>query len=338
MDGHSGIENRQVNQAKSGQFQLILAYLKHSSGLGSLVIHATSNVFYSYGRQRPLEFLHSLGLQHFRGECQFHRDRCFWHEMATLRREIAGFENEREVERIHRAFTAFSSKVAELFTLRQRQDEILQEIGMQSGGLPIFNVPVELRIDAGEAPSWVHQIKFPRLMELEKQRVGLDSEITDLSSFLPLVYSTGEPLVAAVLKAVRFLGLSGVKTEPGFTADILAQSADGALRFGIEVTGTNGPIKKDSNKLTQLMEFERIKEHSEKTILVANTYNTKPIAERGQLENFTQPVVDFLSRHPILLMTGWDLYRMVADVLAGTKSKDEMIRLLYEKEGVLTYQ
>ena len=61
----------------------------------------------------------------------------------------------------------------------------------------------------------------------------------------------------------------------------------------------------------------------------------KPIAERTNLENFTQPVVDFLGKHPILLMTSWDLYRMVREVLEGTRAKEDIIDLLYKTNGCL---
>jgi len=337
MDGHSGIENRQVNEGRSGNFQLVFSYLKESNGRGNFVIHATSNTSYSYGLQ-PLEFLQSCGLQHFRGNCQFYHDRCFWRHLAVLQQDDAGFARMDHTQAVHRAFKAFSERIGDLFELRQQQDRILREIGLQTGQLPIFTNPVEITIEPDQVPNWTESVKFPRLKELENQRSSLQSEIADLTGYLPLLYGTGEVLVTAVLKALRFLGLEAEKTKPGFTADILAQTADGSRRFGIEVTGINGPIKKDSGKLTQVLEFERIKEHGEKTILLANTHNAKPIADRMREENFTTQVVDFLSRHPILLMTGWDLYRMVQDVMVGAKTREEIFRLLHETQGVLAYE
>ena len=78
------------------------------------------------------------------------------------------------------------------------------------------------------------------------------------------------------------------------------------------------------------------KENEEKTILAASTYNQTPISERST-ENFTPQVVEFLSVHPILLMTGLDLYRIVADVLDGKKQPEEQVQPLHGPEGVLTY-
>lgn len=332
-DGHSGISNSQVNQGASGNFELILAYLKQGDGRGEFVIHATSNTFYSYGVQ-PLEFLSSIGFTQYRGQCPFHRQ-CFYRVIATLQRDVNGFENHNQVHLIHHAFTTFAGRVAELFALRQNEDRILGDLGLTISGKAIFNTPVEILITDNDVPLWVESVKFARLLELEKQKASLNDEIASLSKFLPLLYATGDLLEKAVIDALNLLGLDAQPTPKGFTVDVLAQKRDGTYKFGFEITGIGGPIKKDSNKLTQVLDFERIKEHGEKTVLVANTHNTKPISERMGLEDFTQPVLDFLGKHPILLMTSWDLYCMVQDVLEGKQTKDEMVDLLYKTSGHL---
>ena len=89
--------------------------------------------------------------------------------------------------------------------------------------------------------------------------------------------------------------------------------------------------------MTQVLDFERQKENNEKTILLAGTYNRTPVSERPA-ENFTEPVVDFLGRHPVLMMTGLDLYRMVVDVVDDAKDPSKQVDLLYNEEGVLTYR
>src|SRR5207302_10230699 len=118
----------------------------------------------------------------------------------------------------------------------------------------------------------------------------LDAQVSELAAFLPLLYETGNALEAAVLAAFRFLDLQTKKTPKGFTADFLANSDDGRYKFGLEVTGTNGPNGKRSNKLTQLTEFDRQKDdQGVKTVLIANTFNTTPADERGHDEHFTKP-------------------------------------------------
>ena len=333
-DGHSGIENRQVNKGASGNFQLILSYLKQADGSGEFIIHVSSNTSYSYGLQ-PFEFLASIGFTQFRGICPFHSDKCFYRVFATLEREVHGFENQNQVHLIHHGFETFAGKIGEVFKLRQNEGDILRELGITVSGKPLFNSPVDIEITDNDVPLWVEEVKFSQLHELEKQAAILHDEITSMSRYLPLLYGMGNLLEKAVIDSLNLLGLDAQLAPKGYTVDILAQSKDGALKFGFEVTGLGGPIKKDSNKLTQVLDFERIKEHGEKTILVANTHNTKPIAERTNLEDFTQPVIDFLGKHPILLMTSWNLYCMVRDVFEGTRTKEDVVDLLYKTSGYL---
>lgn len=337
FDGHSGMEFNKVDEGGSGEFQLILSLLKESSGEGWFIIHATSRTSYSYGLQ-PFEFLSSIGFHQFQGQCQFLAGTCFYRAIAEIPQRDALGDCIRQTHQIHRAFKVFADKIGELYTLRKQQDSILEEIGTKQGALLIFNEPVKIEIAPDSVPLWVEEAKFPQLQELENQKISLESKIMELSAYLPLLFASGETLVDAALKALRFLGLEAEKTEPGFTIDILARTKDGNCKFGIEVTGLSEAIKKENKRLTQLVEFERIKEHGEKTILIANTHNILPIAERENLESFTRPVIDFLRPFPILLMTSYDLYQMVKDLLNGSKSRNALIKLLYKTEGVLSYE
>ena len=183
----------------------------------------------------------------------------------------------------------------------------------------------------------MNEIKFPELRELEKQVASIQNKIDVLTAFLPLLYGTGDILEDSVIQALRFLDLKAERTEKGFTADILASSIDGSRRFSFEVTGIVGPVKKESKKLTQLVEFERIKENQEKAVLIATTHNTTPIPDRNNLEDFTQQVVSFFTPFPILLMTGWNLYSMIRDVLEGSKSKEQVVEILFATTGKLDY-
>jgi hypothetical protein len=334
FDGHTGIENKEVNKGGSGNFQLILSYLKQSDGQGEFIIHVTSNIHYSAGLQ-PLKFLVESGFTQYLGRCQFHGDKCCYREFVRVKRDVYGMLDDDQVQQVHSSFKLFASKIGELFQLRQKEFDILENIGSNTSAKAILSAPTEIEITEKSVPLWVNDVKFPELLTLEQQRNEFLRQINDLSVFLPLLYSTGDVLEEAVIKTLDFLGLKTNKAPKGFTADILAQTGDGSRQFGIEVTGTNNAIKKDSNKLTQVLDFERIKEHGEKTILIANTHNTTPIAQRSSLEDFTQPVIDFLGLHPIMLMTSWDLYRLVGAVLEGSKKKESVIEMLYTTNGRL---
>jgi hypothetical protein len=116
-----------------------------------------------------------------------------------------------------------------------------------------------------------------------------------------LLFGTGDLLERAVFEGLSRLNLKVSKTEKAYTADLLAQTADGSKRFGFEVTGTNGPIRKDSKKLTRVLDLERLKEHDEKVVLIASTFNATPPVSRGQEPDFTafptaSPSTTFRSR------------------------------------------
>lgn len=337
MDGHSGIENREVNRGGSGNFQLVLSYLKESSGCGHFVIHATSSTFYSAGLQ-PIQFLQEIGFTPFRGECRFHHDRCFYRHFAEIEYDEIGFESTRQNMYIHAAFERFAKEgISKLFELQKQQNDVLREIKTSSGELELFGGPAVIKPKPGDVPVWVDMIKFKQLQELERRRIQINKDIENLEVYLPLVYADGKILECAVIKALELLGLRAESTPLGFTADILAETRDGSKKFGFEVTGTTEAIKKDSKKLTQLLEFERIKEHNEKTVLVANTFKHLPILEREKKENFSPQVVEFLQKFPILLMTGWDLYRVVGDILDQKRPADYYVERLQSGTGIFNF-
>ncbi len=335
-DGHTGLEQSKVNEGGSGNFNLILSYLKQSTGAAEFVMHATSNTFYSFGLQ-PHNFLLRIGFRQYIGQCPFFHDNCFYTEIATTQHSIYGMEHFTQVQSIHDSFKRFAANIGKLFQLCQEEENILRDVRLHSSSKVLFGEPIQLEIKEDDIPLWVEEVKFPKLLELEKQKKTLQTQIDELHQFLPLLYGSGDLLENAVLQSLKFLGLEAEKTEKGFTADIRARTSDSTKMFGLEVTGINGQVKKDSPKLTQLMEFERLKEHDEKTILVANTHNKTPISQRKDLEDFSPQVLSFLERNPILIITGWDLHCMLRDVMNGSRTKEDLVELLFTSNGRLKY-
>lgn len=245
-DGHSGIENRNVNEGSSGTFRLVMSYLKHGTGQGTFVIHATSN---SYPGVEQAKFMSEIGFHQYDGECPFFHEKCYYREIALHGREAPGIEHTFAVQRIHEAFGRFAENFDQLFQLRQERNRLLASLGFDASKNVLFGPPVEIRIEEGATPLWIEEVKLPQLRELEARRDALQGEINELSGLLPLVYSTGRVLEEAVVRALEFLGLEAELTEPGFTADVLARTIDGSRRFGIEVTGTTGGIRKANTSI-----------------------------------------------------------------------------------------
>jgi hypothetical protein len=315
---------------------LILSALKEANGQTHFVIHANCT---SYGMDLPpAKFLQSLGFSEFRGKCQFHETRCYWVHVAQLKYIEDGLTDDRQVSFVHAGFRTLADKMNEIYETVRLLNRMTRDIGFNTPIPKIITDPIVIEPLPGIVPAWVDENKFVSLQELEKRADDLKSKILDLRSYLPLLYESGEALEDAVLLALTRIGLKASKTQKGFTADILAEDATGQRKFGLEVTGINGAIKKDSNKLTQLQEFDRIKENNEKTILVANTFRDKPIAERLDAENFTQPVVNYFSNQTILMMASYDLYRLVEDVIENRRTPEEVIGLLYDSNSVFIYQ
>jgi len=335
-DGHSGVENRKVNEGATKLFQFVLSFLKVSDNRGFFILHAKSNIMYSAGLP-PKQFLTMIGLRKYDGPCPFHGDECFYRVLVQQNELRVGFRFTLDIQTIHESFKRFVENIDALFELYQKEQDVLGIIGLSKLKREVLDEPFELSVGENDLPLWIHDAKFPKLAELEKNRMKLQAEITDLEEYLPLLSATGDPLRDSVIKALRLCGLQAKPTEPGFTVDILANTPDEAKSFGIEVTGTEGPIKKDSKKLTQLQEFDRIKEKNEKVILIANTYRNLPIDERKSKENFTVQVVDYLRKYPFLLMTGLDLYKMAGDIISGTKKGHELVAILWNESGVLKY-
>ncbi len=333
MDGHSGISNNEIKRGGSGGFNLVLSYLKESSGEGYYIIHASSTQFYSSGIQ-PEEFLQQIGFSKFEGECPFFQERCFYLHLATARFDEYGFEDVLENMRLTSAFDRFANEgISKLYELQRQRDQILRELGKRAGPLKIFNAPIEIEIKPGEIPEWVNTVKFERLKELEAQREAINHEIEDLESYLPLLYADGDLLVSAVMKALMLIGLNAEKTERSYFVDILAETKDGTKKFGFEVTGITGPIKKDSIKLLQIAELVQ-REPNRKPVLVANTFKNMPIQDRQNKESFSRDAIDFLSKFNALLMTGWDLYRIAKNILEEKEPPELYIDRLYNESGI----
>jgi hypothetical protein len=335
-NGHIGIYSEIVEERITNHFRLVLSYLKVADGHFEYIIHAI--ITKPYSSTIPFSYPTEIGFQRFY-DCPIAKeDDCYYAVCAKTDHILADPKEFLQDKGVLKSFLAFAEQIDRLLEIRLEEERILKTIGASHSGKFVIGPPIELQEGIKDIPSWVNEVKYTRLRELEAKRAKMQNEIDHLSQILPLIYAKDEPLEEAVIYVLRFLGLYAEHTTRGFTIDVLAQTQDGVRKFGIEVTGTKGTIKKNSNKLTQVTEFEQKKEDDEKTVLLANTHNTTPIPQRQDLEDFTQQALDFLEKHPVLVMTGWDLYRMVGDVINGSQTKEKIIDILYITNGRLQYK
>jgi len=210
---------------------------------GYFVIHAQ-------GSEHPhlSAFLQGLGLAHFQS-CKILQT-CYWRHIGSVLNGYHERARTQYTEAAHKVFKTFSGRLDELYSLRQRQAAILETLQIENPAFPIFGDPVVVEFDPSDAPMWIESVKFPRLIELERQGREIEEEAGELTGYLALLFASGEHLENAVLMALRRLGLSAEKTGAGFTVDILAETSDRRYRFGFEVL-----IKKSSGKLTQVLQF-----------------------------------------------------------------------------------
>jgi hypothetical protein len=328
MDGHTGLSNEELKRHQTNTFELVLSYLLETRS-DSFVMH----VAYSQKSSVLPPFLRWCGFNMFNGGCRFH-EHCWWRTIAIVQ---SGMQHglDRKKSMIH-GFDKFASRIDELFSLRQQFDGIIKSIQESCDPLPIFNAPVDITAMPGDIPAWADEVKPPKLKSLENDKNILEREIADLSKYLLLVTAQSAPLENAVKSALHTLGLSAEKTEKGANTDIFAWNADHSIEFGIEATGIKGLVKKDSDKLTQITGFEQHKKPHQKGILIANTYRDMPVANRPE-ESFTRDAIAFLEHYPILLMTGYDLYLLVHDVIDGRKTKENVVNALNTTVGVFDY-
>lgn len=327
-DGHSGIENRVLKTDHVEGFKLSLNYLTETDGASYFVIHASTNIIMVSPGLSPNKFLEILGFEKSNVHCTEHGEDCYYqyvYEVPTdghdyRYNEFCHNEYKRLVENFRTIYDTCKNlfnlmgKHAKLFTLTEA-----------------FRQPKMLDI-SGDVPAWVDDFKVQEHKDIEK---GIKENTAKDSHFKRVEYclcGKGEELVDSIQITLESLGLKVTRTKKGSTIDLILEVPDTEMIFGFEITGTNEPIKKNSNKLTQALTFEQRKKGKEKTIILANTFNDKPIKERGS-ENFTPEAVDFMKRNLITGLTTFDLYKIWKACKYESKDIKEIMKIIFEHPG-----
>lgn len=250
-----------------------------------------------------------------------------------LVRELpAGAVYANETEGVKQWFRRLADHLPMLYVVRMREESLLKEIGRSLPTTYDFVSDIEIRYAEEGEPLWVDEAAFSIMRRAKVSLRDAAIEWDRWKILNRLLYGTGTGLEEAVVHALKVLQLDARRTDPGANIDVYAETYDQRHKFGIEVTGINGAVKKESKKLTQLSEFDRIKEGDEKPVLVATTFNRLPLSERGQ-DDFTREVVNYFSDRNILLMTGLDLFRLCGKVADGVIPWDKAVEQLVQQQG-----
>jgi|GEM_PF-1587325 len=338
MDGHRGIKNEEVNKATipNGNFSLVLSALYDDPDAIHFIIHATSSSLGISGGMHPLGFLSRIGYQQYPGLCQFHRERCFWLRLATLRTEP--FRDPWQVQRIHEAFT---SHVQKLPTLYENYKKILNNIGLPNAEnldlfpeLRDFEAPL-LKPDPNAIPDWVTSAMPPRFIEVHDTIRRLQEEAASLALIAGLLWETGENLERAVCGVFSSLGYDPRLTRKGRTYDITV-TLDENRRLLIEVTGIEGAIKKNSNKINQALQtVQQEQGEADRVVIAANAHRLIPLAERTSVEIVTEDALALIAGMKVNLVTTATLFQIWRISLDDPGQAKTIVDKLHSQAGGL---
>lgn len=330
-DGHSGSHVEIIDAITLQDFDLRLTLLHQLEGSGRFVVHVNPER-YNRGGLSPEDFLSSLGLHQERG-CPHFDDGCYYDDGMLVRQLPAGAEYANETEAIKQWFHHLAERLPLLYAVRAREESILRDLGRPLPRRYDVLPGTEFEYSPDAEPLWVDEAAFKVMRE---KKTAMRHAVTEWERWRilnTLLYGSDTRLEEAVVHALTFLGLDAQRTDQGATIDVYAETYNRQHQFGIEVTGIIGQVKKKSNKLTQLTEFDRTKDGGEKPILVASTYNQLPISQRAGLDNFTQQVIDYFSGRNVLLMTGLDLFHLCGKVADDQIKAETAIHQLIEQRG-----
>jgi hypothetical protein len=184
-------------------------------------------------------------------------------------------------------------------------------------------------------------------LEAAELRGAIDTAAADYQQrYLPLITSDADALKVAVIDALAYLGvgITDVDTQPnrdGPQEDLwlwdggqARDPRDGPVVIA-EVKGKTRAVKEDDVQTLSKYRVRRMSEWGHvnvRGILSANPHRNKLPSIRPQA--FTGPMERDALRNHDLLMTGWDLYRLVQMVLSAQIAPEDARRSIFESEGV----
>ena len=331
-DGHYGIENREASRLTVGRFQLALGYLIEDAATAYFVIHISPTGGY-ISELTSERFLELLGYTRFPGPCPFFQTHCYYryvYDSPINREERDPFD--RRVDYAHKRFRQLAEALPGLY---EQVHDIYQKLGSIPDLFPSLREygPQPLPDLSQEAPPWIEGAKVDEHREVEaalSQGAEADRRFRTVEYIL---WGTGDDLEDAVHFVLEELGFQVSRTPKGATVDRIAVLSGSDVSFGLEITGLNEAIKKKSNKIGQALSFLQHREGTEKPVILANTFNDRPLEERSREADFTEDALDLMRPNGIVGMTTATLYEIWKAVNYGGADIKSIAQNLYNHPG-----
>jgi len=191
-------------------------------------------------------------------------------------------------------------------------------------------------IALADAPDWLDRLRVPRAKEISEQMEALHIEKSKYDLISYALFGTGDELEDSVEVILKDLGLSVEKQPTGANIDFKALHPTLNLAFTLEITGTTGIIRKESNKVSQCWQHISDRagnsEASDRLVLVANTECHLDPSERTR-DPFSRDAANLLADNGVLLLTTVELYGLWSDVHEGLKTPEDVVQQLHRSSG-----
>jgi hypothetical protein len=332
VNGHYGLENRELGRLNAGKFSAVLAYLVQDANNAYFVIHV-SPIGGHMSALAPEQFLKLLGHAPFPDSCPFFQTGCHYRYVyASSIDPRARDPFNRKVDYAQKHFREFMEALP---SLHEQVHDIYRKLGSMPDLFPSLREygPEPLPDFCSEAPAWVDQAKVDEHRQAEAQVKQAVEKHKYFSTVEHILWGTGQRLEEAVHFVLEDMGLEVHRTPKGSTVDRMVRVPGTDLTFGFEITGLNEPIKKRSNKITQALAFLQERDASEKPVILANTFNDRSLQERGKEPDFTQDAVDLMRPYGIVGITTVSLYEIWKAMKYGGADVNSIAEDLYNYPG-----
>jgi hypothetical protein len=148
-----------------------------------------------------------------------------------------------------------------------------------------------------------------------------------------LLWETGEALVDGVCAALGSLGYQTQRTPKSHTYDVTVE-LDATRRLLIEVTGIDGTLKKDSNKIAQALQtIQQDARDGDRVVIAVNAFRTQSLQDRVGLEQVTDNALSLLSGLKVNVVTTAHLFEIWKQSLADLAAAKTRIDALHAHDG-----